>query len=299
MDLLLRRYSRTRFFVRHRSVALKRRHINDIAETELTERDEEHFSQSDAVTKGNEPVRVIDGALYSQDLKREDGITFTVQTTDRLNPLDRPNTGNWISVWESAENKMKFLEREDRYLRDWDDQMRRILLKRSALHVLLRAVTSQSSYNKSSASRNHIFEYYSASGNQASTCALCHFPLYGTVVRTGNHFFKYLYQNVHYFIELYIGGVVWKYINQGLRTLTMGRVTTPRSPLLHQGYLSKKGAKFKLWAPRWFELDANNHKKMKYLSLQLRTRKRMYCLLAENRIDADTWKEKIEQVLRE
>uniref|UniRef100_A0A0K0D7R6 PH domain-containing protein n=1 Tax=Angiostrongylus cantonensis TaxID=6313 RepID=A0A0K0D7R6_ANGCA len=35
---------------------------------------------------------------------------------------------------------------------------------------------------------------------------------------------------------------------------------------LHKGYLSKKGAKFKLWAPRWFELEANSHKMYYYES---------------------------------
>ncbi|ETN80728.1 hypothetical protein NECAME_08969, partial [Necator americanus] len=54
----------------------------------------------------------------------------------------------------------------------------------------------------------------------------------------------------------------------GGRTLTIGHglVSSSRTTPLHQGYLSKKGAKFKLWAPRWFELEANSHKMYYYES---------------------------------
>lgn len=41
------------------------------------------------------------------------------------------------------------------------------------------------------------------------------------------------------------------------RTLTVGR---GRPIALHQGYLKKRGTKFKMWTPRWFVLEAHTHK---------------------------------------
>ncbi|KAK5971002.1 PH domain-containing protein, partial [Trichostrongylus colubriformis] len=154
-------------------------------------------------------------------------------------------------------------------------------------------------------SKNHVFEHYGASGGQPSECGLCHFPLYGTVVRTGQRcrqcgviaHDKCIVNlwpcdpragptrptNTHNTHEPSLPptpvrtataegqGTVARSETllsdlaegNGGRTLTIGhgaatpsRATAP----LHQGYLSKKGAKFKLWAPRWFELEANSHK---------------------------------------
>ena len=119
--------------------------------------------------------------------------------------------------------------------------------------------------------------------------------------------------------------------------MTVGR---GRPIALHQGYLKKRGTKFKLWTPRWFVLEANTHKLVYYenemdstcrgsidltelegvdalnsgskailevcffyclfiIFLQLKTTTRTLSLMAESKADACSWKEKIEQVLRE
>ncbi|VDN25213.1 unnamed protein product, partial [Cylicostephanus goldi] len=89
----------------------------------------------------------------------------------------------------AVEEKMSLKEDEDQEEKeekhDWDWQVRRLLMKRAAVRLLLRGVTSRSAANQKNVSRNHVFEHYGASGAQPSECALCRFPLYGTVVRTG------------------------------------------------------------------------------------------------------------------
>ncbi|KIH66986.1 DENN domain protein [Ancylostoma duodenale] len=345
----------------------------DLAEAELAERDEEQFAHSgEGVTTGNAAARIIDSTVTSQDLRREDGITFLVQTNDRLNPLDKPRVGGWLATWQTAEERILVKDEEDQdekeeKPRDWDWQVRRVLMKRAALRLLLRGVTSRSAASQKTVARNHVFEHYGASGAQPSECALCHFPLYGTVVRTGQRC-RQCGVIAH---DKCIVNITWPCDARGTvaprpipeqslpptpvkstaeqqntvvrsetmlsdfgeanggRTLTMGHgvVSSSRAAPLHQGYLSKKGAKFKLWAPRWFELEANSHKMYYYESehdmecrgyidlcdvgsvevensgskaiLELRTKKRIYSLLAESRLVAETWKEKIEMVLRE
>ncbi|WKY16703.1 hypothetical protein Q1695_001377 [Nippostrongylus brasiliensis] len=344
----------------------------DLAEAELAERDEEQYSHSEGVTTGGASSRIIDGSIVCQDLKREDGITFLMQTDDRLNPLDKPRAGGWLNTWQTAEERMvtddEDQEDKEEKVHDWNWQIRRVLLKRAALRVLLRGLTSRTAANQKTVNRNHIFEHYGASGGQPSECSLCHFPLYGTVVRTGQRC-RQCGVIAH---DKCIVNLTWpcdprnastnrpsletslpptpvRTVGEtqptvarsdtllsdvaegnGARTLTMGHgaITPSRSTIpLHQGYLSKKGAKFKLWAPRWFELEANSHKMYYYESendpecrgyidlcdvgsvevesngskaiLELRTKKRVYSLLAESRHVAETWKEKIEIVLRE
>ncbi|KAK6766955.1 hypothetical protein RB195_026302 [Necator americanus] len=326
----------------------------DLAEAELVERDEERFAHSGEGT--------LDLVL---------AMSLCFPTNDRLNPLDKPRIGRWLATWQTAEERM--LTKEDDYqekeekIHNFESQIRRVLMKRTALRVLLRGVTSRSAPSQKTVSRNHIFEHYGASGTQSSECALCHFPLYGTVVRTGQRC-RQCGVIAH---DKCIVNITWpcdsrtamaphmiqeyslpptplkSYADQqntvarsetmlsdfgegnGGRTLTIGQglVSSSRTTPLHQGYLSKKGAKFKLWAPRWFELEANSHKMYYYESehdmecrgyidlcdvgsvevensgskaiLELRTRKRIYSLLAESRLVAETWKEKIEMVLRE
>ncbi|EYB89669.1 hypothetical protein Y032_0229g2924 [Ancylostoma ceylanicum] len=345
----------------------------DLAEAELAERDEEQFAHSgEGVTTGNAAARIVDSTITSQDLRREDGITFLVQTNDRLNPLDKPRAGGWLATWQTAEERILVKDEEDQDEKeekphDWDWQVRRVLMKRAALRLLLRGVTSRSAASQKTVTRNHVFEHYGASGAQPSECALCHFPLYGTVVRTGQRC-RQCGVIAH---DKCIVNITWPCDARGTvaprpipeqslpptpvksageqqstvvrsetmlsdfgeanggRTLTMGHgvVSSSRAAPLHQGYLSKKGAKFKLWAPRWFELEANSHKMYYYESehdmecrgyidlcdvgsvevensgskaiLELRTKKRVYSLLAESRLVAETWKEKIEMVLRE
>ncbi|VDM52268.1 unnamed protein product [Angiostrongylus costaricensis] len=367
----------------------------DVAEAEQSERDEEYFSHSECVTTGGATSRIIDGVVTCQDLKREDGITFLLQTNNRLNPLEKPRVGDWLTIWNAAEERMITDDEEVRnsckidYLRsicyivesllmeitaiqiqqddkeekprNWDWLLRRVLLKKAALRILLRGVSSRLATSKKNASRNHVFEHYGASGGQPSECALCRFPLYGTVVRTGQRC-RQCGVIAH---DKCIVNVTWPCSERAstgahsplettLRSTTenMGTVThseTLRSDgdgitrtltlnhgtnlsshntvPLHKGYLSKKGAKFKLWAPRWFELEANSHKMYYYESehdlecrgyidlcdvgsvevetsgnkaiLELRTKERVYSLLAESRQAAETWKEKIEMVLRE
>ncbi|KHJ99863.1 DENN domain protein [Oesophagostomum dentatum] len=344
----------------------------DLAEAELAERDEEQFAHSgEGVTTGNAAARIIDSTITCQDLRREDGITFLVQTNDRLNPLDKPLAGGWLASWQTAEEKMTVKDDDDQDEKeekhDWDWQVRRVLMKRAALRVLLRGVTSRAAANQRNVNRNHIFEHYGASGAQPSECALCHFPLYGTVVRTGQRCRQCgviahdkCIVNITWPCDSRVSVVPRTIQEQSLpptpikpvpeqpntvvrsetmlsdlgegnggRTLTMGHgaVSSSRGAPIHQGYLSKKGAKFKLWAPRWFELEANSHKMYYYESehdmecrgyidlcdvgsveiesngnkaiLELRTKKRAYSLLAESRLVAEAWKEKIEMVLRE
>ncbi|PIO73530.1 PH domain protein, partial [Teladorsagia circumcincta] len=283
----------------------------DLAEAELVERDDEHFSHSEGVTTGGTSSRIVDGTIVCQDLKREDGITFLIQTNDRLNPLEKPRAGGWLNTWQTAEERMSTDDEDqddkEEKAHDWDWQVRRVLLKRAALRVLLRGITSRSAASQKNVSKNHVFEHYGASGGQPSECGLCHFPLYGTVVRTGQRCRQCgVIAHDKCIVNLWPcdpratsvrpttheaslpptpvrtatvegqGTVARSETllsdlaegNNG-RTLTIGHgAATPSRAAapLHQGYLSKKGAKFKLWAPRWFELEANSHKMYYYES---------------------------------
>ncbi|KAK6062004.1 PH domain protein, partial [Cooperia oncophora] len=328
---------------------------SDLAEAELVERDDEHFSCSEGITTGGTSSRIVDGSIVCQDLKREDGISSLLQANDRLSPLEKPRMGGWSNTWQIAEERISTEDEQDDKEgkpHDWDWQLRRVLSKRAALRVLLRGVKGRSSTNQKNVSKNHVFEHYGASGGQPSECVLCHFPLYGTVVRTVNLWpcdpragVRPTTQETSLPpVPLRTATVEGRETTtrsetllsdlaegNGGRTLTAGHeATTPSRAAapLYQGYLSKKGAKFKLWAPRWFELEANSHKMYYYESehdlecrgyidlcdvgsvevenngnnraiLELRTKKRVYSLLAENRFVAETWKEKIEIVLRE
>ncbi|KAK6017888.1 phorbol esters/diacylglycerol binding domain protein [Ostertagia ostertagi] len=296
----------------------------DLAEAELVERDDEHFSHSEGVTTGGTSSRIVDGTIVCQDLKREDGITFLIQTNDRLNPLEKPRAGGWLNTWQTAEERMSTDDEDqddkEEKAHDWDWQVRRVLLKRAALRVLLRGISSRSAASQKNVSKNHVFEHYGASGGQPSECGLCHFPLYGTVVRTGQRCRQCgVIAHDKCIVNLwpcdpratstrpttheaslpptpvrtatvegqgtvarsetllsdlaegndFEGSNQFRIKMKWRRTLTIGHGTTTPSRAaapLHQGYLSKKGAKFKLWAPRWFELEANSHKMYYYES---------------------------------
>ncbi|KJH46561.1 DENN domain protein [Dictyocaulus viviparus] len=342
----------------------------DLAEAELCERDEEYFSHSERVTTGGTVSRIVDSMVTSQDLRREDGITLLVQANYHLNSSEKSNVGEWLTIWNAAEERMatddEDQEDKEEKPHDWDWLVRRVLIKRAALRILLKGVSSRLAANQKSYSRTHVFEHYGASGGQPSDCALCHFPLYGTVVRTGQRCRQCgviahdkcivnltwtcdvrttsvarcppnttlpsspLRTKVENSVTIVRNDTLPSDGDGNTRTLTIGHAAniSQRNTIpLHQGYLSKKGAKFKLWAPRWFELEANSHKMYYYESehdqecrgyidlcdvgsvevensgnkaiLELRTKERVYSLLAESRHVAETWKEKIEMILRE
>uniref|UniRef100_A0A0K0DRE0 Myotubularin phosphatase domain-containing protein n=1 Tax=Angiostrongylus cantonensis TaxID=6313 RepID=A0A0K0DRE0_ANGCA len=118
----------------------------DVAEAELSERDEEYFSHSEGVTTGGATSRIIDGVVTCQDLRREDGITFLLQTNNRLNPLEKPRVGDWLTIWNAAEERMITDDEEqddkEEKPRNWDWLLRRVLLKKAALRILLRGASS-------------------------------------------------------------------------------------------------------------------------------------------------------------
>nr|CDJ81073.1 unnamed protein product [Haemonchus contortus] len=114
---------------------------------ELVERDDEHLYHSEAVTPGAASSHIIDSLLVCQDLKKGNGITFLMQANDRLNPLEKPHADGWLKTWHTAEERMSTdyedIDEKERKTRGWDWQMRRVFLKRAALRVLLRGVTSR------------------------------------------------------------------------------------------------------------------------------------------------------------
>ncbi|KAK6111446.1 Myotubularin-like phosphatase domain family protein [Brugia pahangi] len=106
------------------------------------------------------------------------------------------------------------------------------------------------------------------------------------------------------------------------RTLTIS-ANYPHAGATYSGFLMKKGATFKMWKPRWFVLDSNRHQLRYYENetdincrgvidladvksveiasshalrkplLEVRTSRRVYSLLADTKVDADLWLEKI------
>ncbi|VDM12902.1 unnamed protein product [Wuchereria bancrofti] len=106
------------------------------------------------------------------------------------------------------------------------------------------------------------------------------------------------------------------------RTLTMSS-SYLHAGATYSGFLMKKGATFKMWKPRWFVLDSNRHQLRYYENetdincrgvidladvksveiasshalrkplLEVRTSRRVYSLLADTKVDADLWLEKI------
>lgn len=112
------------------------------------------------------------------------------------------------------------------------------------------------------------------------------------------------------------------------KTLTMS-ASRPHANATHCGFLMKKGATFKMWKPRWFVLDSSRHQLRYYESetdvscrgvielsdvkavevssghafkkplLEIKTSRRVYSLLADTKVEADLWMEKILASLRD
>ncbi|PAV64196.1 hypothetical protein WR25_22018 [Diploscapter pachys] len=326
----------------------------EIAEAELAERKEERLTQIGqvgGVTTGRGETKIVDVTIRSLDLEADDAFTYLLQTNDRMNPLNKnQERDQWTQIWSALEEQMRQTD-EDGKTHDspWARDVEKLLLKKAAAKILYASNTMSTSKLPS---RNHAFEPYSGPASQSGPCSLCKVPLYGTVVKSGMRCFQcgiYAHEKctVHIsgacvsqaqgqFNELLENRQLQSLgksdtITEGqgsdtARTLSLTRRPTQNQTPLHQGYLSKKGAKFKLWSPRWFVLHPTQHKLYYYENegdstcrgfidlielrsvdvelvggnkaiLELRTFKRDYSLMADSRSEAELWKEKIEQAL--
>ncbi|VDM74885.1 unnamed protein product [Strongylus vulgaris] len=212
-------------------------------------------------------------------------------------------------------------EKEEK--RDWDWQVRRVLMKRAAVRVLLRGMTSRAAANQKKVVPEFAYvvreriKFYS--GRQSGQrCRQCGVIAHDKCI-----------VNITWPCDSRVTTVPRTVQEQSLPPTPSKSIAEPQSTVVRSETMLSdiEGAKFKLWAPRWFELEANSHKMYYYESehdmecrgyidlcdvgsvevenngskaiLELRTKKRAYSLLAESRLVAETWKEKIEMVLRE
>jgi hypothetical protein len=112
-----------------------------------------------------------------------------LQEVDKANPMEK-KTGSWQKNWESvAKEEHQALDIEHGALdetgvKTWEQHVDHQIQKRNGLKLILKGEYARASKSQA-IPKAHSFEHYSATGSQPHDCNLCHFALYGQVVKTG------------------------------------------------------------------------------------------------------------------
>lgn len=154
----------------------------EICQAETAEIEERRLANSEGLTRSEEAAEIIDVKQTSTRIRYPNGLELLTQE----NPLDGKAQTGWQNVWKKAVLDEPEQDREavvDERI-SFEKHIDHLIQKRSGLKLILKGEYARTSKTQTTA-KAHSFESYTATGTQPHDCNLCHFALYGNVVKAG------------------------------------------------------------------------------------------------------------------